>query len=211
MSHISSDTSSPRRPPPVSGGATASSKALRLAMLVKRIGQAFLAHVVQLVAQLGDLLRGGLQFAFQALGAMFHGAGGGDQSVHQLAHIGGAAFAAQLAGGGGQRVLVVGGIARRRFPACPARRRSGARCCRPACPWPRRRARRTGSAGAGRLRMFGREGLLGFDEGAPSPGSGRDFRRRHRRRTARNCPASPTTSTSPISASAVLAKACSRS
>ncbi|HYJ35039.1 MAG TPA: diguanylate cyclase, partial [Rhizomicrobium sp.] len=66
------------------------------------IGHAFLAHVRQLCAKLRHLLGRGLQFAFQAFGAMFHGAGGGNQPVHQLAHIGGAALGAQFAGGGRQ-------------------------------------------------------------------------------------------------------------
>ncbi len=55
------------------------------------IGHAFLAHIRELGPEFIDLLRGDLQFAFQALGAHLHGAGGGDQAIHQLAQVGGAA------------------------------------------------------------------------------------------------------------------------
>ena len=95
------------------GGAGGFVEALAVGNAGQGVGEAFLAHVRQLGAQFAHLCRGGLQFAFQALGAMFHGAGGGDQTVHQFAQIGGRALADQFAGGGAQRLLVVGGVAGR--------------------------------------------------------------------------------------------------
>ena len=74
------------------------------------IGQAFLAHIVQLVAQLAHLGRRGLQFALQRLGPLFHGARCADQPFHQLADVGGAAIPAQLARRGRQGVGIGGSL-----------------------------------------------------------------------------------------------------
>ena len=166
-----------------------------------RVGHAFLAHI-GCCAKLGDLLGGGLQFAFQALGAMLHGPGGGDQPIHQLAHIGWAALAANSLAA--DNIACSRGVAPG-FPACPVRLRSAPRYCRPAIPSPAPRGR--GRQRKRRSEISARI-LSGFDEGCHHLGDAgfhprvgiEQFEIVRRRATP----------TSSISASAVLAKSRSR-
>ena len=166
---------------------TASSNALRLAMLVRGSVRLSLRTSSSLSRSSVTCCGGCLQFAFQALGALFHGAGGGDQAVHQLAQVGGAALAAQFAGGGGQRVCDSRRCRGRRASSLPSTSSITAAMSLPSASMvkaarapDRQRRRRSCSSSAVK-------GFLASMIARHHLGDGRDFRPRHRRRTVRNC------------------------
>ena len=154
MSQSSSVTSSPRAPRPWSRPQRFVER-LAVGDAGQGIGHAFLAHIVELGAKFADLLRGGLQFAFQALGALSMARVAAISPSTSLRRSAGLRSRAQLAGGGRQRVLVVWRCRGPSFPACPSCRRSARPYCRPALPsrWaaraPDRQRRRRSASSSG--------------------------------------------------------------